>query len=509
MENNQNNSQIARNTFYLYVRMILILLITLYTSRVVMQQLGIIDFGIYNVVGSLVLMFSFIRGALTSSTSRYLAFEIGMGKAGDVRKVFCMSINIHVLFAFFVLFCCETIGVWYFYNRMNIPEERETASFVVFQLSNIAAIFSILSVPYQAIIVAYEKMKSFAYLSLFDVALKLVIAISLSFSPGDKMVFYSLLLLLQSAVIQFFYMFYCLRNFAGTEYKLLWDKVLFKEMLSFSGWSIGSYLSTAFVGQCVNLILNMFFGPVVNAARAIAFQVQAAVNNFVSNFQVALNPQMIKSYANGDIGRVNELVIVSMKFSFSLVFLLAYPLLCSVNYILGLWLVEVPENTDIFVCIIMLSSVLIGISNSLSVTAEAANRLKLFNGVTTPYYLSSLLVCYICFKVGCPPYTAFVVILIYDIVGFIIKLVIVRKIIGMELKPYIVFLIKITIILLGAFFLALMTMGTYDNSWGIFVLKTIACSLYSIPTVLFVVLTKSERKAIWDMVTRKLSGSAK
>ena len=333
-DTSENNKRIAKNTLMLYIRMLFTMVVSLFTSRVVLQTLGVEDYGIQNVVGGVITMFTFINGGMVSSTQRYLNFEIAKGNAERLRSVFNTALQIHALIAVVIITLGETVGLWFLLEKLVIPEERMTAAMWVYQCSIIACVVNILSVPYNADIIAHEKMSAFAYISILDVTLKLIIVYLLVVSPIDKLIAYAILTLLVQMLIRYVYTRYCNKHFQESfvEWKL--NKPLFKEMLSFAGWSFWGNLAGILYTQGLNMMLNIFFGPVVNAARGIAVQVQASVQQFVSGFQTALNPQITKNYASGDLEQMHSLMFRSARFSFLLLFFLSLPVLLETDFLL-------------------------------------------------------------------------------------------------------------------------------------------------------------------------------
>ena len=296
-----DNKRIAKNTVFLYVRMLLVMGATLYTSRIVLNVLGAEDYGLYNVVGGLVTMFTFLNGSLGSATSRYITFELGRRDYERVNRVFNVALLIHIALAVLIIILAETIGLWFFYEKMTIPEERMSAAFWVYQISILTCFFSLTQVPYNAMIIANENMRIYAWVGIVEAVFKLAIAFILPFAPFDTLVYYALLLCVVQISIMLFYRIYCGRNFKESKIILYKDKTLYKEMFSYAGSDLIGNLSVLAQGQGLNILLNMFFGPVVNAARGIAYQVQGAVTQFSNNFMTAVRPQIIKSYAEGDI----------------------------------------------------------------------------------------------------------------------------------------------------------------------------------------------------------------
>lgn len=340
-----DGKRIAKNTLMLYLRMFLVMGISLYTSRIVLEQLGIVDYGIYNVVGGVVAMFGFINASMAASTQRYLTFDLGRKDLEHLNITFNTSLHIHVIIALVVVSIGEIGGVWFMYNKMQIPPDRMTAAFWVFQFSLASMIVTFINVPYNALIIAYEKMSAFAYISILEVVMKLGIAFLLMASPIDRLIYFAILNFVSSIIVRIIYTIYCSRNFAAVKLRRLFNKSLFKEMSGFAGWSLFGQLAAIGFTQGLNVLLNMFFGPAVNAARGVAVQVQGAVSQFSMNFQTAINPQITKSYAQQDFGNMHMLVCRSSKFTYFLLFALTLPILLETPYILNLWLKEVPDYT--------------------------------------------------------------------------------------------------------------------------------------------------------------------
>ena len=311
MNNTANNKRIAKNTLLLYFRMLFIMAINLYTSRIVLKILGIEDFGIYNAVGGIVAMFGFLTSAMSISTQRYITYELGKNNLKQLNKIFNTSITIHAVISVIILILAETIGLWFLYNKMTIPIERLNAALWTYQASIASAIILIMSIPYNATIIAHEKMSAFAYISVLEVVLKLAIVYLLLISNFDKLKLYSTLILIVQLIIRIIYGQYCKKHFLETKIHFIKDKSLFKEMLSFAGWNLWGNCAGIASTQGVNILLNIFFGPHINAARGIAVQVQGAVNQFASNFQTAINPQITKSYAQGDYNYMHNLIFSS------------------------------------------------------------------------------------------------------------------------------------------------------------------------------------------------------
>ena len=343
MDTSANNKRIAKNTILLYIRMFFIMAVTLYTSRVVLNTLGVVDFGIYNVVGGVVAMMGILNGAMAVSTQRYLTFELGRGDMVRLKQVFSVCFTIFFLLSVIVVILAETVGLWFLHNKMVIPAERMTAANWVYQYSILACILSLVVNPFNAIIIAHERMNVYAYVSILEVSLKLAVVYLLLVIPADRLSTYGLLILISQAIVALTYIVYCWRHFKETHYRFYWERPLFLELVSYSGWNLFGSVSGLVKGQGLNILLNMFFNPAVNAARGIAYQINSAITQFFTNFYTAVRPQITKYYAQGDMEDMLKLVFRSSKFSFYLIMLISMPIVIEAPYIVNLWLGQLPE----------------------------------------------------------------------------------------------------------------------------------------------------------------------
>lgn len=410
--------------------------VSLFTSRVVLQTLGVEDYGVYSVVGGIIAMFSFINGGMVSATQRYLTFEIGKGNLPQLKKVFSTSLQIHAIIALVIVLLGETVGLWFLYEKLVIPESRMTAAFWVYQCSIVASVVSIMSVPYNADIIAHEKMSTFAYISVLEVVLKLAIVYALYITPWDKLISYAVLILSVQLLIRFVYARYCSKHFEESHYHHQIDKPLFKEMLSFAGWSFWGNLASILYTQGLNMMLNVFFGPIVNAARGIAVQVQSAVRQFVSNFQMALNPQITKNYATGQLSQMHNLMFRSARFSFFLLFFLTLPILLETEYILTLWLKTVPTDTVVFTRWMIGISLIYSIANPCVIANQATGKVKVYQAVVGGILLMILPLSYIVLKLGAPAYSVFIVHFCVESVAQFARMLMLRKLIDLPLRAY-------------------------------------------------------------------------
>lgn len=432
----ETNKRIAKNTLLLYFRMLFMMAVSLYTSRVVLNALGVEDFGIYNVVGGVVAMFGFLNSAMSTSTQRYITFELGRNDFKQLNKVFNISISIHAFISIVIFILAETVGLWFLYHKMTIPIERMDAALWAYQGAIASTIVLIMSVPYNATIIAHEKMSAFAYISVLEVVLKLLIVYLLLIGDFDKLKLYAVLMFTVQLIIRFIYGNYCKRHFPETKILFCKDWTLFKNMLAFAGWNLwGNCAAIAFT-QGVNILLNMFFGPAVNAARGIAVQVQNAVTQFSFNFQTALNPQITKSYATGDYTYMHKLIFRSSKFTFFLLLFLSLPILLETEMILTIWLGNVPEHTVNFLRLILCVTIIDATANPLMVSAAATGKVKVYQSVVGGILLAILPISYAVLKLGGNPESVFIVHLSICIIAFTVRLFIIRPMIQLSLSQY-------------------------------------------------------------------------
>ena len=435
-QTSDNNKRIAKNTLLLYFRMLFMMGISLYTSRVVLNTLGVEDYGIYNVVGGIVAMFGFINGSMSSATQRYITFALGKGNKSRLQTVFSTTLQIHTLIAGIIVLLGETIGIWFLYNKMQIPADRMDAAFWVLQASIIDSVIMIVSVPYNADIVAHEKMSAFAYISILEAVLKLVIVYMLVVFSFDKLILYAFLLLAVQVLIRFCYSIYCNKHFEETKYRHVWDKALFKEMTGFAGWSMFGNLSAVLFGQGLNMLLNVFFGPVVNAARGVAVQVQNAIQQFVGNFQMALNPQITKTYAKGELSEMHKLMFRSARFSFFLLFFLSLPVLFETNFILTIWLKTVPENTVVFLRIMICTSLIYTCANPMIIANQATGKVKKYQAVCGTTLIMILPISYVLLRLGLPAYSVFICHFVMEALCQVFRMMMLRPLINLRLRDY-------------------------------------------------------------------------
>ena len=496
-----NTKRIAKNTMLLYFRMLLTMLVSLYTSRVVLNALGVEDYGIYNVVGGVVTMFSFIYGALVTSTQRYLTYELGKGNMEQLKKVFTASIHIYVVISVFIILLGETIGLLFFYNKMIIPDSRMTAAMWVYQFSIVTMVIQVMSAPYNSVIIAHEDMNVFAAVSILEVVLKLAIVYILLLCIGDKLIFYAIMLASIQLLIRFIYTFYCKKHYEESIIIKNFDKTLVIEMSKFAGWNIWGNLAATMFGTGVNLLLNVFFGPVVNAARAVAVQVESAIVQFSTNFLIAVNPQIIKSYAQNDFAGLHTLLYRSSKISCFLLLMLSLPVIMETEIILTLWLKIVPEYTISFLQLLLCIMIVDAIARPLITAATATGDVKKYQSIIGGILLTIVPISYFVLKLGAPPISVYIVHLIVAIVAFIVRLIIVRPMIKLSLSHY------IKLVILPCFFVVVISFViSYVTKFALpeTILSSIIVCLVSVLSVAvssyFIGLTQRERTFIKEKI---------
>ena len=420
------------------MRAILLMGIGLYTSRIILRVLGVTDFGIYNAVGGIVAMFGFISSSLSNATSRFITIAIGQGNQGYINRTFGTIKYIYYLLCILVVLLAETVGLWFLYTKMTIPSDRMDATFWVFQYSILSTVIGFICVPYNSAIIAHERMSAFAYISLFDAILKLLICFLLQITPYDKLVVYATLLFFVEIIDRIIYAVYCSKHFEEVRAPAKLDRKQLKEILTMSGWTLSGNIFWILNTQGVNLILNVFFGPVINAARGIALQVQGVMGQFVLNFQTAINPQITKSCSQDNYKRMGELLLLSSKFSYFLLFLMSLPVFLEAPFILNCWLGTVPSYTVVFLRIVLICALISSLSNPLWISILAVGELKkymIWDNTIQFLVLPSL---YFSFRfLDGNPEWAFIVIGISSMIGLIVRAWITLPLIHYSRKEYI------------------------------------------------------------------------
>lgn len=407
MDTTANNRRIAKNTIFLYVRMLLAMAVSLYTSRVVLQVLGVVDYGIYGVVGGIVTMFTFLNASMSGATARFLTYELGQNNQFRLNETFISAFILHSIIALIIVLVAETIGLWFLVNKLVIPEERMCAAHWVYQLSILSMVISVTQVPYNACIISHERMQVYAYVEILNSVLRLVIVYLLLWGGNDKLIFYAALVLAVSFLIAMIYRGYCVRHFSECRFRFLWRPNILKPMLSFSGWDIYGNMSVLARTQGVNMMLNIFFGPALNAAAGIATQVQSAIMSFATNVLTASRPQIIKQYAQGYPNQMISLIRNTLRLNFLLLLVISVPLMLEIDFVLKVWLKEVPAYAAIFCFYTLLFNFFASLSSVLMTGIHATGRIKRSSLINGTLYLSVLPVTYILFKYGTAPWSSY------------------------------------------------------------------------------------------------------
>lgn len=500
--NKENSKRIAKNTLLLYIRLIFTMAVGLFTSRVILATLGVEDYGVYNVVAGFVMMFSFFTSSLGAAISRFLTYELGKGESVKLQRIFSTSVNVQLLLSVTVLILAEAIGVWFVNNKLNIPADRLYAANWAFQCAILSFIFNLISVPYNAAIIAHEKMNAFAYISILEVTLKLLIVYVLYISPIDKLITYSILFATVGLIIRLVYGEYCRKHFAECHYQAIIDKPMLKEITGFAGWNLlgsGAYL---FNTQGVNIVMNLFFGVTVNAARGIATQVEGVVRQFVTNFTTALNPQITKSYAAGNMEYMYTLVCRGAKYSYFLMLVFVVPFTFEADIILKLWLDNVPEYTSIFLRLTMIGTLCDILGNSTANACWATGKVK-------KYYLwvgtiGSLVffISYALFALGFPAYTSYVVFIVIYIILIFVKLYIIKGLIDFPVAMfYKETLLRILPVTICTFMLASLAYSNLEESIGRMLLTVLLSTIALGISTFLLGLEQSEKQIIINKIS--------
>lgn len=502
-----DNSRLTKNTILLYIRMLVVMAISLYTSRIVLKNLGISDYGLYNVVGSIAAMFTFLNTAMNSSTQRYLSLAVGRNDAQQLHKIFNVSIVIHAIIGIVIVLACEIFGSWFIYHKMVIPEGREMAVFWTFQLSLLAAFLSIIMVPYDALVISRERMSTFAYISIFDVFFKLFVAFIISVVSFDRLVFYSLLIVLSQFVVALIYSSYCKRHFEECSFKFYRFDSLYKEMTVFASWGLLGHISYIINTAAQNMMLNVFFSPVINAARGVALSVSNAVGNFSFNFQTAVSPQITKSYAVGDNDRLFALIYNSSRFSLYLLWLFSLPIMLCMKEILDLWLVEVPDYTMVFLGLVLIFNLIESGANPLNMAIRAKGKIKYPELIGGIILIMNFPLSYLALSLGYGPQSVFVIMIICGMVCQINRIYFANKYLQMSISDYLIKVIThpLLVLAVSAIIPILFSLNCHIEPSILYVLSVSIISILSIlVTVYCIGLSKVEKVYMVNTIKNRL-----
>ena len=501
-DNSQNNKRIAKNTLMLYIRMILIMLVSLYTSRVILKALGVEDFGIYNIVGGIVVLFSFINNAMVSSTQRYLNYELGRKDVEEAKKFFSASLTIHFIIALIIIFLSETIGLWFLNEYINIPDGKSVAANWVYQFSILTFAINILRTPYNASIIAYEKMSFYAYISIIEVILKLLIVYAIVIF-ADRLIAYSILTFVVALIILICYIIFCWLKFPICKYHYEYNKSRFSALLNFSGWSMFGALANTGAQQGINILLNIFFGVTVNAAMGIAQQVNSALYSFVSNFQTAFNPQIVKSYAANDRSYFFNLILHTSRYSFYLLFILAFPVMLCCQEVLQIWLGEVPEHAVAFCQLVIIFSLIDAWQGPLWVSAQATGDIKNYQLLMSCLILLNLPLTYLLFKFIHIPELALIVRVFINVITSIARILYLKHLYGFPVLEYIksVILRSLVVVVIVVPIPALLN-NIIDKSLIGTIIKIIASMIITAMAIYSIGITSKERLYVKSLIRK-------
>lgn len=436
-DNTSSNKRIAKNTFFLYGRMIIVLLVSLYTTRVVLNVLGIVDYGVYNVVAGFVSMFAFLNNAMTNTTQRFYNFEKKTSTIECRQSTFITALQIQVFLSIVILILIETIGLWYINEKMVIPAERLTAANYVFQFSAISLIILVLQIPYSAAIISHEKMDYFAVVSIIDVLLKLVLVLFLPHVSYDKLVFYGMASMFISIINFFLYYIYCKKFFEEIRFKWTYNSSKFKEMLSFTGWNVFGSFAFMIQGQGLNVLMNAFFGPVVNAARAVSYQIQSALSGFSENIATAFRPQLVGSYAEENYDRTRALMFAMSKFCFVMLCALSVPIVVELHFILDIWLKgTIPEYTFIFTIFVLLNMLVGSLNMPISQTVQATGKVRDYQLIRSVLITMTLPIAWFVLKLGAAPTSVFAVMVVISLLNQPLSMAILHRHFTFSYKSY-------------------------------------------------------------------------
>lgn len=510
MSHTNDNKRLAKNTIVLYLRTIAVTLITLFISRILLKNLGVEDYGLYNVVGSIVVLFSFLNSALTTSTQRFLTVALGKQDKEEMKKIFRTSLSIQLLLVLIVILIIEIFGIWFINNKLNIPSTRMNAAIWAFHFSIITFSLNVVKIPYNATIIAYERMGAFAYLCIIDVCLKLLIAYLLGFGEQDKLILYAALLALESAIMFLLYYLYCKKHFVTCGFKFGLDKSVAKGLVTFTGWSTFGSLSNILTQNGLLFVLNIFCGVIVNAAMGIANQVLGAINSFISSFQTSFYPQIIKSYACGDKKHMFSLITRTSKLSYELIIIPALLIIINIDLILDIWLIDVPEYTNVFCQMILICAVIDALTGPFYCGIMATGRIKAYQIAISISFMMDILFVYLMLGVGISPrYVLISRILTRGLINAGIGLYFLRTLLLYNVGEYIKRTMLPVFVQLVVVLPFVIVLCNYFNGWQLMLLSGLYVVLGVFVTAFFVVFDNSERHFVSSFFKRILNNKNK
>lgn len=497
-----NNKRIATNTIFLYLRMLVVMAIGLYTVRAYLAILGETDYGLYNVVGGVVSMFAFLNGTLATSSQRYFSQALVHDDKNAVNRVFCLNLTIYLILIAFVVFILETVGLWFLNSKMTIPQDRLTAANVVYQISILTFAVQMITISYNALIISYEKMKAFAYIGMLEAIIKLGFVFVLMHITYDKLISYALFMFLLYVLIAGIYIFYCHRNFKESIFHFYWNKREAIEMLSFSGWHLFGTFSVTIRSQGINILLNMFFTPAINAARAVAFQVYNAVSQLSNNFFTAVKPQIYKSYEAGEKVDLYKLILRSTIMSTLLVAILVFPILANTSFILGLWLKDVPEYTIIFTQLVLLNGLVDTTNGPTTSAVLATGKIRTYELVVGGLFILNLPISYVALALGYQPTVTMIISIIIALIVTFVRALFMCRLIGVSFKQYLVMFLRLTLASLVTWAIVKWTVINSANILYEFILQSLFVCLITVFSYIVIACDKEDLILVVNYIKR-------
>ena len=500
-----NNNRIAKNTIYLYLRMLLLMFVSIYTSRIVLHALGVADYGLYNVVGGVVSMLNVLNGTMAASTQRFLTFELGKKDINKLKEVFNTSMFIYILLAVLFVVFAETVGLWFVNNKLVVEPNRIVAANWIFQFTVISCVFSLLMNPYNASIISHEKMSVYAYLSIMSGVLNLVIALIINNSSHDRLIIYGALIGVSSILSTLIYRQYCTIHFEECHVHRNFNKIIFKQLLSYSSWNLFGSISGLVKGEGLNILLNLFFGSIVNASRSIANQASGIVGSLYYNFYTAVSPQITKYYAQDSIEEMYRLIVRSSRFSFYLILIISLPLLLETSFVINLWLGQLPKFSVEFTQLFILSTAIDALAQPLNTASNSTGRVKAYQSIIGTLTILNIPISYAFLKCGYAPITVFVVSLAISIIALFVRIIIVSKLLFFPIMIYIKeTIIKTFSIAFLASIVPVLLFSYFDINWYSFMIVTASCLICSIACIWLLGLEYNEKNIIRKTIKRKI-----
>lgn len=503
-DNSVNNKRIAKNTLYLYLRMLFVMAVSLYTVRAILDILGVVDYGIYNVVGGLVTMFAFMNRTLSTSSQRYFSIALAKDDQGNLKKVFSLNLTVFVILGLIVFFLLETVGLWFVNYKMTIPPERMVAANVVFQLSILAMLLQIVVIPYMALVIAHEKMNIFAIIGVVEALGRLAIVFLLAAISFDKLIVYGVLVLLLSLFTSSWYIIYCLKHYPESHYHWYWNKGEAFELLGFSGWHFLGTFSTTCRSQGINMLLNLFFNPAVNAARGVAYQAYSAVQQLVTNFFTAVKPQIYKSYASEQYGELYKLINRSTIICAFLISLLVFPIVANTELLLGWWLKKVPEYAVIFTQLVLINGLVDSVDGPTIASALATGKIKRYMQIVSGVILANIPLSYVALLLGGEPWITMLISIGLSMIAVVVRGYLLKGLIGFPFKTYLAVIAKIAFVSIALFLLS--RFALYGVAKNLLQLCLWSAVIVSCTILLYAfILSKEDRGHIISFVRNKFS----